>query len=223
MVVRVDALQAAEMMRRGTQVADALPAWIYAQEHLPGAVSLPLETFTPERARETIDPDRDVIVYCFDQHCDLSSRTTARLESIGFDKVHDLIGGRAAWTVAGFPTEGQVGDRRRVSHFVVEGQTVPLDATIADAVAAADGNHRDPIAVLGSGRVVLGALQPTALELPPQTRVESAMIPAPSTIRPDIRIEHAVEQLGKDGLDHVFVTTISGQLVGLLDLERVHA
>lgn len=139
---------------------------------------------------------------------------------MGFTDVSDLIGGRAAWTVLGLPTEGQVGDRRRVSAYVLPAPSVGIDATVADAVAVADRDR--PIAVLGSGGVLLGAVQATALQLPGHTTVESIMIKAPATIRPDLRVEAAVQQVRDDGLDHVYVTTVSGVLLGLVIPDEIH-
>lgn len=133
----------------------------------------------------------------------------------------DLIGGRAAWTVLGLPTEGHVGDRRRVSQFVLEARTVDIDETIAD-VRALGGEWTAPAAVVGAGNVLLGALHPRAAGLPGQTPVEQAMVLAPGTIRPDLRVDEALAQLADDHLDHVFVTTVSGVLVGLLVAGQTH-
>lgn len=132
----------------------------------------------------------------------------------------DLIGGRAAWTVLGLPTEGQVGDRRRVSQFVLEARTVGIDATIADVLA--QGEWSAPAAVVGPGGVLLGAMQPTAAALPGPTPVEQAMTSAPGTIRPDLRIDEVMSQLDEDHLDHIFVTTASGVLVGLIIPGETH-
>ena len=41
------------------------------------------------------------------------------------------------------------------------------------------------------------------------------MIPAPGTIRPEKRVEDVVRQLYRDSLDHVFVTTVGGALLGI--------
>ena len=49
------------------------------------------------------------------------------------------------------------------------------------------------------------------------------MIAAPGTIRPELRLEDAVAQLQRDGLDHVLVTAVDGTLVGLLAADDVHA
>lgn len=112
----------------------------------------------------------------------------------------------------GYPTEGLIGDQRRISARTHRAQSVALDATIADVVALGELEH--PIAVLGPGDVLLGSLQPASRSLPPATPVDRVMIPAPGTIRPDIRIDDALRQMRNDHIDHVFVTTVGGELVG---------
>ncbi len=134
--------------------------------------------------------------------------------------MYDLIGGRAAWTVLGLPTEGQIGDSRRISSVVAPAPSVGIDATINDVIALGIVQH--PVAVLGPEGVLLGALQLTARGLPPDTPVERAMIPAPGTIRPDMRIDAVAVQLQKDQVDHVFVTTVAGVLLGLIVTNDLH-
>jgi CBS-domain-containing membrane protein len=134
--------------------------------------------------------------------------------------VRDLIGGRAAWTALGLPTEGQVGDARRISHYVQPARSVGIEATIADVIAL--GDLRFAVPVLGPGDVVVGALEPTARSLPADTLVEAVMIPAPGTIRPDLRVDDVVQQLRDDHLNHVLVTTVSGVLVGLVVTDELH-
>jgi len=130
------------------------------------------------------------------------------------------VGGRAAWTTLGYPTEGPVGDARRIAQHVQEARTVPIDATIADVVAL--GHLRYAVPVLGPGDVVLGAVQPAARDLPPETPVERVMVPAPGTIRPDVRVEDVIQQLRADHLDHVLVSTVSGVLVGIVVTDELH-
>ena len=45
------------------------------------------------------------------------------------------------------------------------------------------------------------------------------MIPAPSTIRPDLRVEEVARRFAKDGLDHLLVTTVNGVLIGLVTMD----
>jgi len=65
---RIDALQAHALLARGAQLVDVLPRSIYDQEHLPGAISLPLETLDRLAAEKALDPQKTTVVYCFDQH-----------------------------------------------------------------------------------------------------------------------------------------------------------
>src|SRR5262245_49483444 len=144
MATGIDADEVIHLVESGAPLLDVLPHSIYQQEHLPAARSVPLETFRVDDVKD-FARDQPIIVYCFDQHCDLSSRAAARLEAEGFTEVYDLIGGRARWTALGMPTEGSVADDRRVGRFVEEAPAVRFDATIAD-VRALDGRY--PVAVV---------------------------------------------------------------------------
>jgi rhodanese-related sulfurtransferase len=220
MITRVDAVEARRLMAEGVRVVDVLPASIYTQEHLPGAESMPLETFEPGQI-ESWDRSAPVVVYCFDQHCDLSGRAAARLDCLGLTGVHDLIGGRAAWTALGYPTEGSVGDRRRVADYVSPAATMPIDGVTGDIAAL--GQQRYPIPVVDADGRVLGAVDPMAAGLNRDTPVAELMIPAPGTIRGEMRVDDVVRQLDKDGLDHVLVTTVDGTLVGRAVVDELDA
>ena len=118
------------------------------------------------------------------------------------------------------PTEGQLAGSRRISSVVTPARSVSVSATICDVTAL--GAIEYPVAVLGSGGVLLGALHPTALALPDNTPVERAMIPAPATIRPEMRIDDVAKQLQHDRLGQVFVTTVAGELIGLVVTGDLH-
>lgn len=49
----------------GAQLVEVLPAAEYQEEHLPGAISLPLRKLE-QQATEVLDRNRAVIVYCWD-------------------------------------------------------------------------------------------------------------------------------------------------------------
>ena len=53
------------MVERGAQLVEVLPAEEYAEDHLPGAISIPLRRIDAEGARK-LDTNRAVIVYCWD-------------------------------------------------------------------------------------------------------------------------------------------------------------
>jgi rhodanese-related sulfurtransferase len=54
-----------QLLRQGAQLVDVLPAKEFAEEHLPGAVNLPLRRIETE-ARAALDPEQPVVVYCHD-------------------------------------------------------------------------------------------------------------------------------------------------------------
>ncbi|MGH2771028.1 MAG: rhodanese-like domain-containing protein [Actinomycetota bacterium] len=47
------------------RLVEVLPAKAYVEEHLPGAINIPLKKLGDEAPRR-LDPQRPVIVYCYD-------------------------------------------------------------------------------------------------------------------------------------------------------------
>ena len=65
MAKRIWLEQLQELVDRGAQVVEVLPADDYAPAHLPGAVNLPLRELD-ERHAAVLDRTRPVVVYCWD-------------------------------------------------------------------------------------------------------------------------------------------------------------
>jgi rhodanese-related sulfurtransferase len=65
MATRIDLAQLQELVDGGGQLVEVLPAAEYADEHLPGAISLPLKQLDATTAAQ-LDRSRPVIVYCWD-------------------------------------------------------------------------------------------------------------------------------------------------------------
>jgi rhodanese-related sulfurtransferase len=53
------------LMRQGAQIVDVLPAQEYGEDHLPGAINLPLRKIETDASR-MLDPRRPIVVYCWD-------------------------------------------------------------------------------------------------------------------------------------------------------------
>ena len=53
------------LVAQGAQLVEVLPRAEYEEEHLPGAINLPLKELNRETAKQ-LDRDRPVIVYCND-------------------------------------------------------------------------------------------------------------------------------------------------------------
>jgi rhodanese-related sulfurtransferase len=65
MARRIDREQVRRLMDQGAQIVDVLPAREYGEEHLPGAINLPLRRIETE-AVSVLDPRRSIVVYCAD-------------------------------------------------------------------------------------------------------------------------------------------------------------
>jgi rhodanese-related sulfurtransferase len=64
MAMLIDRETVQELVEQGAQLVEVLPAKEYAEDHLPGAVSLPLRQLDKDAGE--IDRNRPVIVYCWD-------------------------------------------------------------------------------------------------------------------------------------------------------------
>ena len=65
MPTEIDRTEVQKLIDRGAQVVEVLPPDEYEEDHLPGAISLPLRRIETEAVR-TLDRARPVIVYCWD-------------------------------------------------------------------------------------------------------------------------------------------------------------
>jgi phage shock protein E len=65
MPTEIDRNQIKELVDRGAQLVEVLPADEYQEDHPPGAINLPLRRVETE-AVTTLDRTRPVIVYCWD-------------------------------------------------------------------------------------------------------------------------------------------------------------
>jgi rhodanese-related sulfurtransferase len=61
----VDRERLRELVAAGAQLVEVLPEDEYREEHLPGAISIPLTRIDRDGAA-SLDPRRPVIVYCWD-------------------------------------------------------------------------------------------------------------------------------------------------------------
>ena len=65
MTVSIDRDDVRRLVALGAQLVEVLPADDYEDEHLPGAVNIPLKELA-DRAPRELDPGRPVVVYCYD-------------------------------------------------------------------------------------------------------------------------------------------------------------
>ncbi len=65
MPTEIDRRGVQQLLSRGAQLVDVLPAEEYAAEHIAGAVNIPLKEIDAETAAQ-LDRNRPVVVYCWD-------------------------------------------------------------------------------------------------------------------------------------------------------------
>jgi hypothetical protein len=54
------------LLESGAQLVEVMPAESYEDEHIPGAISLPLERLNRDTAGRLLRKERPVITYCYD-------------------------------------------------------------------------------------------------------------------------------------------------------------
>jgi Mg/Co/Ni transporter MgtE len=154
----------------------------------------------------------------------MSPRAASRLEALGFTHVYDYVAGKADWGSFGLPLEGRRPSSTRVGGHVRTDVPAcgPADrmAEVRERVRAADW---DTCFVTNAERVVVGRLGRAALAGDDDVSVEEAMTLGPSTVRPSLELDKAVERMRRQNLTSLPVTRSDGVLVGIIrrdDAER---
>jgi rhodanese-related sulfurtransferase len=219
----IDTDDVVALAARGAQLLEVLPAASYREEHLPGAISIPLPQLTPEAAAR-LDRDRPVVVYCYDLQCDLSSRGAALLEALGHPEVYDYAASKVAWLARGLPSEGTVPRAERAGAIARPAATCAPDTPLRDLPEAGPGGV---VLVVDARGVVLGAVDPTGVTGAGASATTAALAvaaPAPSSVRPSITAEELARSMDRAGEGHIVVSTSDGVLIGVVerpDLDRV--
>ena len=85
-------------------VVDGRSSGAYAEEHIPGAVSLPHREIS-FNSTEMLDKSKLYVCYCDGIGCNASTKTALKLLTLGF-QVRELIGGLDWWKRDGYATHG---------------------------------------------------------------------------------------------------------------------
>jgi Mg/Co/Ni transporter MgtE len=147
----------------------------------------------------------------------LSPRAAWRLESIGFTGVYDYSAGKADWGSFGLPLEGKRDSSTRVSaHLETDVPTCRLTESLRDVRVRVRAAGWDTCFVVNEQRVVLGQLGRPALKADGEATIEDAMTLGPSTIRPSMDVEKALDRMRRENLTILPVTRSDGVLLGLI-------
>ncbi|MFW5893794.1 MAG: rhodanese-like domain-containing protein [Verrucomicrobiota bacterium] len=85
-------------------LVDTLGEESYREEHIPGAINVPVESVVRE-IKGKVDADAPVVTYCAGYTCEASTLAARKLIDIGFEQIFDFKGGLHAWKNAGFDAE----------------------------------------------------------------------------------------------------------------------
>jgi len=86
-------------------LVDVLPKDHYEQEHIKGAISLPLEEIGKRAKTIFKAKDELIVVYCASFECPASTQAAQKLMSLGYTNVRDFKGGLQDYKQAGLPIE----------------------------------------------------------------------------------------------------------------------
>lgn len=94
------------LLAGGALAIDARPTELYAEGHLPGALSLPLAEAQGADLAARVPPDRVLVVYCNGYGCSDSFDLALLLLRAGRREVRVFEGGVPAWRDADLPLDG---------------------------------------------------------------------------------------------------------------------
>ncbi|TMB80023.1 MAG: CBS domain-containing protein [Chloroflexi bacterium] len=189
MATVIDRDQLQDLVAQGALLVEVLKAEEYQEDHLPGALSIPLAQIDRETVK-TLDQEHPIFHY----HA-----------------------GKLDWMAAGLPTEGENAKRPRAG--TVARKDVPVCALtdrvgqVRDRARAAGW---DAAVAVNDDHVVLGLLRSAELDKDADQPIEEAMRPGPSTFRPYVPIKEMADYMTQHKLESSPVTTSDGKLVGLL-------
>lgn len=216
MIERIDYQDLRRLLDAGAQLVEVLPADEYAEEHLPGAINIPLKELDADSAAQ-LDKSHPVIVYCWDYLCDMSPRAAARLDSLGFERVYDYAPSKVDYLARGLPREGEKADERRGADLLGDDVVrCRLSDRIDPVRAEVEASPYGFALVLDDRDVLLGRLRGSALQGKGSASAEEAMEAGPSTIRADTSLEKLRERLEGSRLNFAVVTTPDGVLLGIV-------
>lgn len=211
----VDVAGVRELLERGAQLVEVLPAREYEELHLPGAISLPLKELDA-RAAERLDPGRPVVVYCWDALCDMSPRAAAWLEQLGFD-VCDYALGKVDWMAHGLPLQGTAASQPTAGSFLRDDvATCALQTPAGEIEQRIDASPYGYALVLAEG-IVLGRVRRSRLQdAPADASAAELMEVGPSTSRPHTDPGELAAELSGAGASSAILTTPEGELQGVV-------
>jgi rhodanese-related sulfurtransferase len=98
-------------------VINVLDEESYNKEHIPGSISIPLESSDfVEQVGKKVKNDKaaQIVVYCAKTECPASEQAAEKLAEAGYTNVYDFEGGMKEWIDSGHNVESGVGTADQV-------------------------------------------------------------------------------------------------------------
>jgi rhodanese-related sulfurtransferase len=214
--IPIDRVQLERLVEEGAQLVEVLPRDEYAEEHLPGAIHVPLKSLSAKTA-SGLDKTKPVIVYCWDALCDMSPRAAWHFERLGFPVVYDYSTGKADWIAAGLPTVRREPSAPRVTTAILRDVPTCLpDEPVAEVVRRARSVDWEMAVVVNEHRVVLGRLRFSRVDVDSLLSAFEAMESGPVTVHADAELDQTLRRLADRHVETVIVSTPDGELLGVL-------
>lgn len=84
---------------------DARSRQSYEEEHIAGAISVPVDEAEKKAGKIIPDKKKEIITSCGSFECPASTILAEKLIRMGYKKVSDYKGGIKEWKEAGYPTK----------------------------------------------------------------------------------------------------------------------
>lgn len=104
--IDTETLQAWQREGRDFVLIDTLPATIFAEGHLPGAINIVSDDIVAQAPKRLPDLNAPIVVYCASANCRRAGLSAQRLEQLGYTRIFHYEGGKKEWTTIGLPLEG---------------------------------------------------------------------------------------------------------------------
>jgi len=89
------------------KLIDVLDSEHYRKEHIPNAISLPLNELR-KKAKNVLNKDEKIVVYCASFECEASTKAVKILQSLGYKNVLDYKGGLKDYRENGLALAGKL-------------------------------------------------------------------------------------------------------------------
>jgi hypothetical protein len=147
----------------------------------------------------------------------LSPRAACRLDTLGFEHVHDYMPGKVDWLARGLPREGtKAAEPPAVDFARDDAVTCGLHDRVGAMHERVEASPYGFAFVLSDDGILLGRLRKVALEGDPDATAETAMEPGPSTVRADLAPTRLRERLERSDLNTAVITDPDGRLLGVV-------